>query len=394
MTVLKFLNAFFYFFIIPYLIKTIGKEGYGHYVFSFSAVAYCIAFVDFGFSFPGVKAIAENQKDRQKQSIAVSTVIISQLYILLVMTPFFAATVFLFPVLRENSLLIAICYIQVFAQILFQSWFFQGIQKMGTVTAVQFITKLFSLIFIFSFVRTDSDVWLFAMISSCAALLGGVLSFVMTRREGVRIRRISFANIKSAFRDALPFFFSGMAATLKWQTNAIVLGVFFTMNDVALYDLAYKIILIPVTVLNSIAGALFPKVVNDYSITYVKKLIKFNALLAAGAVIATVILGKYAVILLGGAQMTESYYLVIILSGVIFSWILVMAYINFLFIPNGLYYVAAKNQMVALVAYCITCFAVIVIFNSIYAVVTAMVVSGVAELIYCKTVIKRKKLLG
>lgn len=394
MTALQFLNAFFYFFIFPYLIRTIGKEGYGLYIFSFSVITYCISFINFGFSSPGVKAIAENPNDIQKHSVTVSTVIISQAYLLLGITPIFAGLVYFVPIFRENALIITICYIQVISQILFQSWFFQGIQKMGVVTVIQLITKLFSLIFIFSFVKTKDDVWLFALISSCATLLSGILAFVMTLREGIRIRWIPFEDIKSAFRDALPFFFSSVTATVKWQTNAIVLGIFFTMNDVALYDLAYKIISIPVTLLTSISGALFPKVVKDYSIPYVRKLIKLNVLLAVGAIILTVVAGKYVVTILGGEQMIESYYFVVLLSVIIFSWITGMAYVNFLFIPNKLYYVVTKNQLVALISYCIACFSIIVIFKSIYAVVIAMVISGITELVYCNIVIKRKKLLN
>jgi PST family polysaccharide transporter len=393
MTVLQFLNAFFYFFIFPFLIKTLGREGYGVYVFSLSIVAYCGSVINFGFASPGVKVVAENQSNKQIQSVAISSVVISQICIFLIITPVFAGVVYLFPVLRENSLIIAICYTQIIAQILFQSWFFQGIQKMRIVTLIQLITKLFSLIFIFSFIKTSNDVWLFALISSCATLLGGTIAFMMAYREGIRVQWVSFVKIKSTFRDALPFFFSNLTATIKWQTNATVLGIFFTMNDVAMYDLAYKIISIPTTLLNSISGALFPKVIKEYRTIYVKKLIKFNALLAIGALIVTVAFGKCAVILLGGEQMMESYYFVVILSIIIFSWILVIAYINFLFIPNKLYYVVTKNQLVALISYCIVCFSIIIAFNSIYAVVIAMVVSGIAELIYCNIVIKQKKLM-
>jgi PST family polysaccharide transporter len=313
MTVLQFLNTFFYFFIFPYLMKTIGKDGYGLYVFSISIVNYFISIVNFGFASPGVKAIAENYNNKQKQSITLSTVIISQIYILFAVTPIFLGLVCFVQILKENFLIITICYTQIFAHVLFQSWFFQGIQKMGVVTFIQVTTKILSLIFIFSFVKTTDDVWLFALISSCSTLLGGIIAFLMTYREGIRIQWIPFATIKSSFKNGAPFFFSGIAATIKWQTNATVLGIFFTMNDVAIYDLAYKIISIPVSLLNSISGALFPKVIKEYNIFYIKKLIKLNALLAIITIVITIIFGKYAVIIFGGEQMMMSYYLVVIL---------------------------------------------------------------------------------
>jgi PST family polysaccharide transporter len=393
MTVLQFLNSFFYFFILPYLFGTIGKEGYGLYVFAFSIVTYCISLIDFGFSLPGLKAIAEHHDNRSAQSTTVSAIITAKSYLFLAVTPIFAGVVYGVPMLRESWLIFAVCYIQVLARILFQDWFFQGVQKMGIVALIQLITKLLSLAFIFGLVKNSGDVWLFALITSCATLLGGVLAYLIAYREGIRVKWASRASVKRALKDGLPFFATTCAATIKWQANPILLGTFFTMGDVAVYDLAYKVILLPITVLTSVSGALFPKVIKEYSIRYVKKIIRFNGWLGVGATIATVLLGKYGVFLLGGEQMSASYGLVVVLSLTILPWLVNGAYANFLLVPNKCYYNITKTQLIALVTHVAVCISAILLFKSSYAVAVAMLVACMAEFLYLRDVVKRKKLL-
>jgi len=392
MTILQFLNMFFYFIIFPYLIRTIGKEGYGLYVFALSIITFFIAFIDFGFAFPGVKAIAENQNDKNTQSKTVSSVIAAKTVLFLIAMPVFIFLVYIIPFLRTNWWIFALCFIQVPAAILFQSWFFQGIQKMKYATMVQFIVKLISLIFIFCFVKTEDDLWRFVLITSCTVLLGGIMGFLMTIKEGIKIIRVSPVEVRSTYKEATPFFFSIVTGTIKQQANAIILGACFSMGSVAIYDLAYKMITVPITLLSSLSGALFPKVVKDYSIQYVKKLIRFNFLLGLLAIVTVVSLGKYIILFLGGEQMLSAYPFAIILSITILSWIVVGAYINFLFVPKKLYYIVTKNQLVAFISYFAVCLPIIFVFKSVFAVAVAMAVSGICELIYCNIIIKRFRL--
>jgi PST family polysaccharide transporter len=373
--------------------NTIGADGYGVYVFSLSIVTYAMTIVNFGFDMPGVRAIAENSNDRQFQSRVVSAIITSKLYLVFAVTLIFAIVVFCVPMLRESWLIFAICYIQVFSCILLQNWFFQGIQKMKIVTIAQFAAKLLSLVFIFGLVKTAEDIWLFALISSCASLFGSVCAYAMMYREGIKVRWANLKEVKLFMGEGLPFFLSGVAANVKWQINPIILGTFFTMSDVTTYDLAYKILAIPIMCLTSITSALFPKTMQNYRVSYVKKLITIIAIIAIIAILATIFLGKYAVQILGGCQMTEAYYFLMIMSLIIFSWIVVSAYSNLLFVPNKIYYAVTNNQVVALVTYLVVCSSLLIVCKSIYIIAGAMVVSSIAELIYCNIIIRRKKLL-
>ena len=54
MTFLQVLNSLFYLIIYPYLIRTLGVENYGLYVFATSISMYFVTFVAFGFEMPAM----------------------------------------------------------------------------------------------------------------------------------------------------------------------------------------------------------------------------------------------------------------------------------------------------------------------------------------------------
>ena len=60
MTILQILNSFFYLLIYPYVIRVLGIEGYGQFVFAMSIATYFVFFINFGFDLLATKFVAEN----------------------------------------------------------------------------------------------------------------------------------------------------------------------------------------------------------------------------------------------------------------------------------------------------------------------------------------------
>ena len=60
------MNSLFYLLIYPYLIRTLGAESYGLYVFAFSVSVYFVSLVQFGFDTPALKAISLNPDDKKE----------------------------------------------------------------------------------------------------------------------------------------------------------------------------------------------------------------------------------------------------------------------------------------------------------------------------------------
>lgn len=181
---------------------------------------------------------------------------------------------------------------------------------------------------------------------------------------------------------------------LKEQIITIIIGSFFNMTEVAYYDLANKIISVPRTLVMSINGALFPKMVNEYkNIKLVRKIIKYEFLIGLLLMLCVILFGKIAINLLGGAQMLESYDLSVILSVTILSWLVVSAYVNFIFIPNNKFYFVSINQFSALITFILFSIIGFLFWKNIYVLVFALAGSAIFEILNCIYLTHKNKLL-
>lgn len=394
MTVLSVLNSFFGLFIYPYLIKTLGTEQYGEYVFILSIVTYFVNFISFGFDLIAIKKVVEYGGDIRKKSEIVSIVFTSRLYLQLLSTLLYGLIVLLIPSFRENYILHISIFSITFANVLFFSWYFQAIQKMKLITLIQLLCKLVSLPFIFLFVNDRDDLVLFAIISTSTNILGGILSMIiLIIHERISIKIILFSILKKWYKEAFPLFLTNSISVLKEQGAVIIIGSFFGMREVAIYDLAMKVISIPRFLIANVNAAIFPKLLENITMNKVKNIIKYEYIVGIVMMFIVIFLGYWAILFLGGTEMIESYSLLLVTGPTIVAWLVVGAYIYFVFLPNRMNYLITINQLVAMLSFFILSFIGIMISDKIIILCIAMTLSGFIEIFYCRYLIRKHRLL-
>lgn len=393
MTILQLLNSMFYFLIYPYLIKTLGLENYGLYVFSMSIVNYFMSIVSFGFDYPAVNEISQNPDNEKIKSYTLSCVFTAKIYLEIISLIIFALLVLFIPSIFENWTIYLVLFFNTLVTILFPNWYFQGIQKMRIVTYIQLFFKILSLPLVFLFVLNTNDLLLFAIIITASNVCGGVVAFLMIRYvDKLKISLIPFVEIKKWFIDALPFFWSNAGAMIKQQSISVIIGSLFTMTDVALYDLAYKIISIPMVLFGSINGALFPKIARNNDKRIIRKVIFYEFVTGTLSILSIVVFGRWVILLLGGEKMLDAYPLAIILSFGILTFLLVGAYISFVFVPQRKYYLVTKNQLFAFVVFFILMAVGLIVWKNIISISIAWSLAGLFEIVYCNVLFKKYKL--
>ena len=394
MTDLQVLSSLFYLMIYPFLIRKLGAESYGLYVFAMSIVTYFITFVGNGFDYPAVKAIAKNSNDNASKMHVLSCVFTAKIYLELISVFIFSIIILGIPSLRANWIVFFICFVQTLSGILFPQWYFQGVQRMRTVTYIQLFFKILSLPFIFVLIHNSNDLWIFALITTLVSFGGAITAAVIVRyKEKVRIRWMKFSQVKMWYKEAFPFFLSSSLAIIKEQSIAIIIGAFFGMRDVAIYDLANKIILIPRTLFVNVNLALFPKIVANIQPQQIKKIIRYETIIGLLVIFFVAVFGRWVVLLMGGDKMLEAYPLAVILSVTVLVWLVVGAYISFIFIPQNKYNYVSKNQTVALLSFVIYSFLGFLVIKDIYVLVVSITLSGLTEIVFCKYVIRKNNLL-
>lgn len=406
MTLLQVLNMCFYLLIYPFLIRRLGAEGYGTYAYAWSMTAIVMAVVNFGFDLPNAKKVAEivgaNTRgnkvlsEAQKTSIGdvLSCVQTAKAGVELVVLVVYVVLLHCVPVMRDNSLIFSVAFIQTLTCILFPQWYFQGVQRMRVVTIVQVVVKICSLPFIFAFVKTPADVWLFMLISSLTSVTGGAIAWVIIRcKDQIIIHFVRPARCKSYYQEAVPFFLTNVMGIVKEQGIVLLVGGFLGMANVSVYDLANKIVTVPRILLLQLNNALYPKVVVDRSSSAVKKIMWGEVVLSLAVVALLAATGRWIVLLFAGKSLLEAYPVSVLLSLTILFWMLGTAYINFVFIPSGNSYLVTVNQLISMIVCLSVSVTWLMIVPSVYAVVAGLVLSGLAEVLFCVSVTRHKHLL-
>lgn len=394
MTILQILNSFFYLLIYPYLIRILGAEQYGVHVFATSVVSYFVFFITFGLDLPATKAIAENVDNKDKMQEILSSIFTAKTYLFFISILVLAGLLWIVPKFYIYKEVIALCFISVYSYVLFPQWFFQGIQKMRVVTYIQLGVKILSLPVIFAMVKSTEDFFVYVVIITFSTLLGSIIAFFIIKYQyKLNIRWQDMSMLKHWFVEGKPFLFSSLSNSIKEYSIPIIIGSFFGMREVAIYDLANKIIIVPRTLFMSVNAAIFPKLIVNIKNNIVKKIIRVEALVSMSVVVLVAIFGRYIVDIMAGSGMEDAYYLAILLSFTIIPWLVVGAYINFVFIPQRKSYYVTKNQFIAMVSFFIFCFGGLLISRDILIIGGAMALSGLLEILYCIYITKKNKML-
>lgn len=390
MTLLLVLNSFFGLLIYPYLIRTLGAESYGVYIFASTVVNYFICFIGFGFDMYGVRLIAENPFSIKKKSNVLSIIFTTKLYLEIVSIILAILVSFVFPILRTYFWVYIVCFANTLLNIFFPTWYFQGVQKMRVVSYIQLIFKLLSLPFIFIFIKKPDDILLFAIIMTASSLLGALYAFIhLLVFERLKISLVPIKHTFVYIKESQYFFYTNFLNMMKIQTINLIIGTRYSMTDLALYDLANRIVSIPLMLITNINSALFPKVVSNFNVPLIKKILMTERIIGILAVLTVVVFGKIAIQILGGETMEGSYWIAVILSFTIFAFLQTSCYIGLILIPNRKDSYVLKDLILSFT----TLFTLIVLgmllSKNILVLPLAFSLAALAELLYLRNVSKK-----
>lgn len=384
MTVLQLLNSFFGLLVYPFVIRKLGTEAYGTYVFAFSLSIIFGYLVSFSFELLGTKEVAQNIHNTREKSYVFSTIVFSRVFLFIVALFIFCVLIFISSFIKANVILYLICFMSCLSHVFFHPWYFQAIEKMRVVTFVQVGFKLLSLPFIFLCISDESDLLLFAVIMTLSTLCGAVYAFFyLLIVEKIQLLGVVRSDILKFFKKTLPLFYSTVTGVVKGESITQVIGMYFGMHEVALYDLGKKIIAIPISLTTSINSAFFPKFAKNPTKASIDKLIKYEYLLGLMGMLAVAVLGQWAVQVLGGDAMKESYWLAVIMSVNILCYLVVNAYIHFVFILNNRNEILFQNQLISLIVMIVVFPVGLWFYKNLYVLPIAWSLSGLTELIFC-----------
>ena len=196
--------------------------------------------------------------------------------------------------------------------------------------------------------------------------------------------------MREYIKEAFYFFSSIFLTALHSYTINLIIGLRLGMTDLAIYDLATKIVQIPTMLVASINDALFPRMVANFNVQSLKKIIKIERIIGITVVALIITFGKLAVNLLGSEGMYMAYPIAIILSFRLYATLQVACYTSLTLIPNHLDSYILKDLLIVTLELFI-CLAIgFALSNSIFIIPISMTLIVFFEIVYLKYITNKK----
>lgn len=314
LSVIEVLRLLMPFVALPYIIKTVGVTNYGSIIFAQTIISYFQIFINWGLDVSAVKDVSVSRNNPVELNRIVSSVLlIKSLHLFLSASLLVAASLFV-PYVRENAGLLFCCFLLCLTDVLFPTWFYQGIEKMKYLALIRFFSILFYTVSIFIFIRQADDYIYVPLLQSIGSILGGVISmYLLLNVEKISFCHVGKASIVRTFKESTPFFVSRVSVVLNNSIAKIISGVFLTMDMVAAFDLAQKITAVALVPIQMVNQAVYPHIARTLDKLFARKMLAINVVMSFVIAASVFMLAPYAVYFFSKGELEISVHLTRIL---------------------------------------------------------------------------------
>mgnify|MGYP001852587797 CR=1 FL=1 len=241
----------------PYISRVLGPTKVGEYSYSYAIAYYFVMITMLGLNNYGNRSIAVVRDDKDELSKTFCSIYWMQLSTGIISL----AAYIIYGLFISNTTMTWITSLYVISAIFDVNWFFFGMEQFKlTVTRNTFI-KIFTTICIFIFVKSQEDIYLYALIMVLGILISQLILWQFLRKY-IHFQRVEFKEVTKHIKPNLILFIPIIAVSLYKVMDKIMLGSMTTKTEVGLYESAERIIQIPMALIQSTGTVMLPKMTN------------------------------------------------------------------------------------------------------------------------------------
>lgn len=394
---INILNSSFHLIIYPILIRRVGAEAYGEYVYAFSIIAYFTTLVTYGLEMIGTRYIAIYSRDRnwKGKSEITSQIISIRFYLTILSLVVLVPMTLLIDSLAPYRTLLWAIFLSVISYIFMPGWYFIGIQNTRIYLYIQFITKAFLAFAIIFWVIDATDISLYAFLVSINSLIFAGISFCyLIRKEKLSIHLAPPRHCMSLVKESTPLFLSNLVITVKSAGLNLVIGNMFGMKSLTGYDFSMRVVTVVTSLVKQLNTALYPSVSTRYSLQRGQKLLRGELLLGLGIMGVMMLLAKPIIRIMGNGPI-ESIILPIftLLTAIIPIWLITGFFIELVLTANKQNKAVLFNQFISLATITLGVIIAVLLDVDIFMFAIIVLVSGLIEILFLYITSKRKSLI-
>jgi len=303
---LRVFNILSQYILVSFLVRTLGGETYGVFVWAFSIIQYLVIVVNFGFNTYAAKYVTEENNDPNRINTIFSSIMGIKISLFILSSVLLLISLSFFPLLRENSFLLLILLGFAFGEAVFPIWFFQGSEKLEIPTKIVFVFRLLLVITTLWLITQTEHLLRYALLLTISQILIGFcgLVFAITKLK-IKIVRFAFSDMANLIKESFAFFIGGLFGKSFNFAAIILIGIYCSMKDVSSFDISFKIIAVMQLPFETLSVVLFPTIARTKNLLLNQKIIFIGFLVSLLFWAFTYWQAAFLMNLLGGAELME-----------------------------------------------------------------------------------------
>lgn len=324
----------------PYITRVLSVENIGRVNFGQSIVSYFVLLAGFGISTFAIRNGSQIRENNEQLNLfanrvftinIITTIISCGLLVIVTILPTKVATYR--TIILLQGLTVAMSPLAV-------DWLYTIEEDFGYITIRSIAVQLLSLILMFTFVKSEKDVYLYVALTSMSTSLGNLFNFIHSRKY-VKLKLISDTHWNEYKNSILLFFINSVATVIYMNSDTTILGILKNDYSVGLYSVAVKIYTIVKQVFNAVILTAIPRLAylrnNDVRgfERLTKTMISMATVFTIPAAVGIIILRKEIITLISGSSYLEAAPTLSILAVAIFFGVLANILANGVLICMG-----------------------------------------------------------
>lgn len=245
---------------VPYISRTLGVESNGIYSYTYSIVNYFMIFAMLGISNYGNRRIAKKRDNKKYLSSEfISIYIVQAALSTLSIFTYILYSIFI----AEYKTISFIEILFLLSTLLDISWLYFGLEDFKTTVLRNGIIKALSVILILIFIHNSNDTNTYTIIMSASTLLSQIILWIGVKKHiDISFTEITLRKVTSHFKGIIILFIPVISYSVYKIMDKIMLGAMYSIDEVAFYEYAEKVINIPIGIVTAIGTVMLPKASN------------------------------------------------------------------------------------------------------------------------------------
>ena len=379
----------------PYISNVLGVENLGRYNFANSIISYFVLFAGLGISTYAVREGARIREDRYKiecfsnemLSISLCSTILSYivLYIFLLIIPRF----------YNDRVLLIIFSLQIIFKTIGVEWIYSIFEDYTYITIRSVVFQVISLVLLFLLVKTESDVYMYVMITIFSGVGSNVLNYIHSRKycKLSIVRKIEW---RKHLKPVLILFTMTATVTIYVSSDVTILGFLCDNYTVGIYSVSMKVYATIKTILSSILVVSIPRFSallgkNDHKEfnSTADDIYKTLITLVLPVIVGIIVLKKETVLLLSSGEYLSATSSLVLLSIALFFCMGAWFWGQCILVPFKMENTLFKVTVVSALANVALNFIMIPVWKENAAAITTIVAEGIS-FVWCSIVGRRQ----